>query len=483
MKIVYSTANFQTAGGGEARVAYEMSEAFSKNHTVLLVSPGFTNTTYDLHPNLTKLEFKSTGYEEFLIPHITPKNLSFLYFHLDQFKPDIIHSHDNTPLSAIVQAWARSRSVPFIFTSHELFKRRTEFGISEISKALTVLFDSRIIRNYYLDFFRNCDGVIALNETAKKDIIDYGYTGRIFIIHNGRNLKQYATLKLPDISSTERSLISIGWISERKNQLFLIQAMEYLPKNYSLHIIGGALNEKYAQKLYSYVSSHHLSNVHFIGRVSPEAIPSWLERSHLLISSSKMEVQSLVVLEALASGRPIVGLSNETIDELISDTVGKRLPADTDPQTYAHQIQKLCSISPSKYLTLCKNARKLVHGYDWTDVINKTIPAYESVIALKKPMEIKAEGYKISRFSRFPRSAGRLVAELRTLDKPLRTKITRFAGKPYIYLSVLMVLTLTGSAVYALNSYIQKTGKSKQTIPRLSSNKKSLRRQVFRKSE
>ena len=47
-------------------------------------------------------------------------------------------------------------------------------------------------------------------------------------------------------------------------------------------------------------------------------IPNYLERAHVFPSASKMEVQSLVVIEALASGTPVVGLSNETIDELNS---------------------------------------------------------------------------------------------------------------------------------------------------------------------
>jgi len=54
-----------------------------------------------------------------------------------------------------------------------------------------------------------------------------------------------------------------------------------------------------------------------MGEIPYHQIPQILEKTHVLVSASKMEVQSLVIIEALTSGTPVVGLANETIDELI----------------------------------------------------------------------------------------------------------------------------------------------------------------------
>ncbi len=45
-------------------------------------------------------------------------------------------------------------------------------------------------------------------------------------------------------------------------------------------------------------------------------------KTHAFVSASKMEVQSLAIIEALASGSPVIGLGNETVDELVDETNG-----------------------------------------------------------------------------------------------------------------------------------------------------------------
>jgi hypothetical protein len=106
-----------------------------------------------------------------------------------------------------------------------------------------------------------------------------------------------------------------------------------------------------------------------------------------------MEVQSLVVIEALASGTPIVGLSNETVDELVDDNVGIRLPAEASPQEFAAAVQHICELPTGDYQKLCAGARQRVINLDWSNVMEKTITAYDEVLGLQKntPKHITGE--------------------------------------------------------------------------------------------
>jgi hypothetical protein len=156
-------------------------------------------------------------------------------------------------------------------------------------------------------------------------------------------------------------------------------------------LIGKALKPEYGNQLKRYCKAHDLDNVVFAGQVPHEEIPSYLEKTHVFVSASRMEVQSLVVIEALASGTPVVGLSNETIDELVDDEVGGRLPKDATPQEFAACVERICSLPQPKYDRLCENARRRVDHLDWSNIVDQTVAAYHELME-EKPSITKQEG-------------------------------------------------------------------------------------------
>jgi hypothetical protein len=135
--------------------------------------------------------------------------------------------------------------------------------------------------------------------------------------------------------------------------------------------------------LRQYCDARGLDNILFVGQVPHEQIPSYLQRTHVFVSASKMEVQSLVVIEALASGTPVVGLYNETTTELVDDSVGCRLPQDATPWEFAAAVERICTLPRSRYEQLCMNARERVSHLDWSNIIDQTVAAYRELLAEK----------------------------------------------------------------------------------------------------
>jgi glycosyltransferase involved in cell wall biosynthesis len=81
-------------------------------------------------------------------------------------------------------------------------------------------------------------------------------------------------------------------------------------------------------------------------------------------------------LEALASGTPVVGLSNETIDEFIDETCGYCLPKKTAPPEFARKVKAICSLPKEEYEKLRKRASKKVQFLDWQEIVPQTIAVY-----------------------------------------------------------------------------------------------------------
>jgi hypothetical protein len=171
----------------------------------------------------------------------------------------------------------------------------------------------------------------------------------------------------------------------------------------------------------------------FAGEVAHTEIPSYLEKAHVFVSASTLEVQSLVILEALASGTPVVGLSNETTDDLVDRAVGFRLPQNTPPKVFARYIEKICTLPQPKYDRLCQNARHKVLGYDWANVMALTIDAYQTLQREMPPVTEKSKASLTKMASLLPPGEVRdvLLEHAKQLEETIQSrKKTKQESKP-----------------------------------------------------
>jgi glycosyltransferase involved in cell wall biosynthesis len=393
MKVVFVSLFKPGLGGGEGRVAHELARHFAAQHDVVLICPAGRTGLYEEDTGLKVFGIRSAGNGEFQMPALSGKTVRSMIDFLDAFRPDAVHAHEPTLMGLIGQIWAKMNLVPFVHTSHVLPAKVLDFGATD---ALDVkLFQGSLVesmtRRALTDFYENCDAIIALNLPALRALREFGYQGKVFVIPNGRDLARYAGCAVADTGTAEKTLSFIGYVSERKNQIFLIDAHQHLPEHYKLLLIGKPLNPDYGRHLRHYCEARGLDNVVFVGQVPHEQIPSHLERTHVFVSASKMEVQSLVVIEALASGTPVVGLSNETTIELVDEEVGCRLPADATPQEFAARVERICTLPQPQYEQLCRDARDRVSHLDWSNVVDQTVAAYRELLE-DQPSITKEEG-------------------------------------------------------------------------------------------
>jgi len=387
MKIVFTSIFRSGSGGGAGRVAHELAQEFARENEVVMICPAEKTGLSTGTNGLSVYGIRSAGDREFQMPELSSHTIRDLFNYLDRFQPDIVHAHEPALIGLIGQVWARMNAVPFVHTSHVLPSKAVDFGTTDTINVPPSLARSPIsdfaIQSVLSNFFTNCDALIALNQSAYDSIRDFGYSGPVFVIPNGRALAHYSSKQIPNINSDPKTLLFIGFLSERKNQYYLLRVLRNLPENYLLRLIGKPLNPDYQNKLEKYIKKHDLTNVEFIGQIEHDQIPGFLESAHAFTSASTMEVQSLVVIEALASGTPVIGLSNETIDELVNQDVGAWLAKDRKPSEFAEQVMKICSLPEEHYGDLCQRARDRVAHLDWSNVVEATTRAYREILTIK----------------------------------------------------------------------------------------------------
>jgi len=379
MKVAFISMFRKECGGGNGRVAHELAEQFALEHKAVLFCPADRTEVSRGANGLQVFGLRSMGEGNLSLPSLSAKDVNRIFEFLDQFQPDVVHAHDPASIGLIGQIWAQLHGVPFVHTAHVLPSHMLDFGARDSVAILRNSITESIAKRFLADFYQNCDALIALNARAADDIRGFGYAGRVFTISNGRDLHKYNQSGPADMALPERTLTFVGHISRRKNQLFLVEAMRYLPRSYRLLIVGEPIEPMYAREIEECVRSNRMENVVLLGKVKHDDVPTYLANSHVFVSASRMEVQSLVLIEALASGTPVVGLANETVDELVDARVGHRLPQTAEPREFAACVEGLCTLPQSAYDVLCSNARDRVKELDWSNVVSLTVDAYRAL--------------------------------------------------------------------------------------------------------
>jgi glycosyltransferase involved in cell wall biosynthesis len=376
MKILVISLHEQRIGGGEGRLAYEFAVEMSRRHAVALVYPGLAPDKLPDDAHLIVYPIRSL---DATIPALTGGEMRALFRFLGEFKPDVIHSHTPFLLGSIIQAWAFIHGIPFFFTAHELPSKITGWGLIRYMRPLAQNGLTRLLtRAYLVSFCRGCTAVVALNKAAMDDLRLIRYRGRLFVIPNGRTLSLYDGKPTVTTEGSVKNLAFVGDIIPRKNQKYLVDVMSHLPPCYHLFIIGHAVDHRYRRQMESQMPRDVWRRVTFTGRLDHSRVPEYLARTRLWVSASLMEVQSLAVMEALASGTPVLGLANETIDEMVDERVGMRLERDATPEAFARAVRALCETDGARYQAMCEKARESVRRFDWANVAGMTERMYRS---------------------------------------------------------------------------------------------------------
>jgi teichuronic acid biosynthesis glycosyltransferase TuaC len=192
------------------------------------------------------------------------------------------------------------------------------------------------------DALRQAAVALGCPET-KTETIPNGVDTRIFTLKDRKEC--LATLRL---DPTQRYLLSVGHLIERKGHHLLIESLKVLSEerfqNVSLLIIGGeSIEGNYRQIIEDTIINSELSNrVILAGEVPQDQLALWYGAAHCLCLASSMEGWANVLLESLACGRPVVATRVWGTPEVVKEDVQGVLVERT-PESIAHGIKKLLS--------------------------------------------------------------------------------------------------------------------------------------------
>jgi len=235
----------------------------------------------------------------------------------------------------------------------------------------------KILAPVFRAIWRNAAAIVACSEGLRKRALDFMQTASINVIPNGVELDRFFPAEDDEQSDTLR-LLTVGRLTATKRIEMLIDAVEILHKKgrkLCFTIAGGGQLE---QGLRQSVSGRDLRGVVKIaGRVDPEKMPQLYRDHEIFISASIQEGMSNAMLEAMASGLPIVTTRCEGVDELID---GNGIIVEPDSLgEIANTIAQLAD-DAELHKKMSIAARSRAGQFGWANVAEQYIRLYRDMI-------------------------------------------------------------------------------------------------------
>jgi glycosyltransferase involved in cell wall biosynthesis len=225
--------------------------------------------------------------------------------------------------------------------------------------------------------WRNAALLVACSEGLKQRALQFLSDVSIDVISNGIDLDRFNPEEDSKSSEVLR-LLTVGRLSITKRIDILIDTIRILHNdgyNVCFTIIGGGKLEK---KLKQIVSEANLSDiVEITGRIDAEKMPQVYRQNDIFISASMQEGMSNAMLEAMASGLPIITTRCEGVEELIKDN--GFIAENAQAEKIAEAVKKL-AVDRELCKKMSAAARKQAEKFGWDKVAQEYIELYKIIL-------------------------------------------------------------------------------------------------------
>ena len=205
------------------------------------------------------------------------------------------------------------------------------------------------------------DVVVSASRFTASSIQQYSQTqATIEVIPYGVELVQFHSRKVREASSELLTFLFVGWFGPQKGVYDLLVAWKHsaLEGKANLLLVGGNREDLRCWK------DDLPINVKCVGRVPRGEIGDLFNSADVFVFPSLFEGFGLVILEAMASGLPVLTTKNTAGPDLIEDGVEGFISIPGDVQTLEKHIL-LLSEDHSLVELMGRQARKKAEKYTW----------------------------------------------------------------------------------------------------------------------
>lgn len=236
-----------------------------------------------------------------------------------------------------------------------------------------------VLKPLFRWIWRGADQVIAnscgLKELAHRFMPELP----ISVVPNGIAADEFFPPEIRDVTGPH--LLCVSRLVERKGVQDLIEAFPYLDKRIpgtQLTIVGeGDLLPRLQRRVIDLGLSEQ---IRFAGYVAHDQLPQMYRQADVFVQPSFYEGMSNTVLEAMASGLPIVATGQGGVEELCRENA--RMVRYADPQALAKVLAELLA-DRAKCQEMGEISRTIALDFSWAKVAGSYLRMYDEMLSKK----------------------------------------------------------------------------------------------------
>lgn len=292
---------------------------------------------------------------------------------------DLVHCH--TPIVGMITRLAankyRKKGTRVIYTTH---------GFTFTDKSSKKTWLTYYVIEYIMSFF--CDAIITINHedyyNAKKMRCKNVYIIPGVGIDNRRfnnvkiDIKQYREEN--GISPNDILILAVGELSKRKNHQVIVKAISHLENKDKIVFVicGRAVTNNNIKKELEDLAKKLKVKIIFAGHRSD--IPEMNICADLIVMPSMREGLGMSGLEAMASGKPVVGSDVQGIREYVKNGITGYLCDPMDDIEFSDSIRKIIGMSEDKRREMSFKCKEMARKFDVTKSKKAMYDIYEEII-------------------------------------------------------------------------------------------------------
>ena len=335
-------------------------------------------------------------YKEYYFSPFAKKYMDDIF---DDFEPDIVHVEDHFFVSTAAIAEAKKRNIPVIGTNHfhpgnllPHFKIKKDLAIYKVLE--------RMFWDSFIKVFNRLILVTVPSYSAARIIKEAGVSRPpIYIISNGINLDSYMANQVDcdiinkyRIDKSKVILISVSRLEKEKRVDLLIRALSLIKEkaDFQYLVVGNGKEKINLEKIAE--ASTIYNKTFFTGQITDYELSQLYKLSDIFLTASEIELQGISIMEAMASGLPVVASNSMAIPELVSNGINGYLFEPGNIREASDKILLLINdIDLRKKMG--ENSINLIKKHDFKNTLDEFEAIYQSLIHSKSKQQISILAY------------------------------------------------------------------------------------------
>jgi 1,2-diacylglycerol 3-alpha-glucosyltransferase len=294
---------------------------------------------------------------------------------------DVLHVHHPFISGSIALRIAEPKNIPVIFTNHTRYDLYAQIYLPNFIGSV----GESIVNSYLPNFYRRVNLVLAPSVGIKNLVREICGDCNLEIEPHGMDLEPFRRYVTPidrsqfGFSSQDVVMINVGRFGPEKNLPFLLRAFYGANKAYpntKLILVGdGPEKDNLVDRVQHMGLREH---VRFAGQIPFDEIPAYYKMADLFVTASVTETFGFTIVEAMASGLPVLGIDSPGVSDNIEPGITGVISSEDLADFTAQMVRIISETELRKQLGL--NAVRFSEKYDIRKAVTRLEGIYQHTV-------------------------------------------------------------------------------------------------------